>query len=140
MGEDEEEDRGNTEEIIQPTPTMRTPNYNSGRERGSSGGTNTSDSGGSKRSKAPVLGCWSSLQHGLDEHTSAVKEGFQSIIQKQNVEDREIEDCLNLVKQRGVSSHAPEYYMLMKLFKDGYFRCCSWDMKMRLLEGIGSTI
>lgn len=70
----------------------------------------------------PVLGCWSSLQLGLEEHTSAVKHGLTMFVGKEMTDKEEAKHCLKLAKAFGIDSHSREYFLLMKLFKDPYWR------------------
>lgn len=127
-GEEEEEEEdddylGNAQQtnLAAPIELREHTPLSSSRKRGSSGPTSTAEVG-SKRSKNPVLGCWSNLQQGLHEHTSIVKQGLEKLVQKDDSDAQEINLCFNLVKQCGVSSHCPEYFKVQKLFRDSYWR------------------
>lgn len=98
-----------------------TPNSSSSRKRRSSGPADTTDPG-SKRSRTPVLSCWRSLQQGLQEHTSAVMQGLSRFVDRDTTDREEAKQCLNLAKACGIDPHSREYFSLMKLFKEPYWR------------------
>ncbi|KAF8751955.1 hypothetical protein HU200_012015 [Digitaria exilis] len=75
--EEHEDDHLGNAQAAKQQLRENTPNSSSSRKRRSSGPPETADPG-SKWSRTPLLGCWTSLQQGLQEHASVVQQGGSS--------------------------------------------------------------